>query len=333
MAQNARRAQRRTPGADGNDARALEERLCRFVETAVPNVFSRSVLPRFPFGEGLEDPAAGRQKQQDAMCREYRRRRPPKAHERADRVAFAHDRTLRAALSALILDCDELHLTGVRAGTGGREGMIAALMITGELIDRLPLPDRERRSLVEPLELAAQGLLLVMMGQIVPAFEPAKRSAGQKARAMRNREFRTRCVLATHALIKTNVAKSQALKKVFQRARPAATALGLNKLPNGRGFTVETLCNWYERDCAELSRWRRSGSWVDYYTSEVVQRLAHLDLTLASMRNDDVCTLDVASDVLLETPADVVKLFLAAVFLENVDRPLHMVRTRTSSPH
>ena len=191
-----------------------------------------------------------------------RRLRPPRAHEAAGRVAFAHDSEQANALRELVADVGRLATESARDGQGRRNGMIAALHIARQLLWRIP--GAGLVPIIATLEKLEQALADLDDGIVHSALKPPRRGPG-KPYDRRLEEFRRRCIIA--ALLGELAGDSDPIGQVVEAARDTAPVVGsfakeeggphevCDKSHPGRPvFSTETVRNWVDEFKTERNK-------------------------------------------------------------------------------
>jgi hypothetical protein len=183
----------------------------------------------------------------------------PRSGEVAANVSLVLKEWELESLEPTVADAHQIYVDGLRQGTGGREGMIAALNITLMLLNRGS--EGSLRFLMEPLAVLAGALRELGEGATHPALELRSRRKGRPAASPRSRkrEFISRCVWAADACEETGA--NQPSEQVFKAAKTAAKQF----------FSGAT----YKFSPEMVERWRKT------YAKEARERMAaNIDLVL-----------------------------------------------------
>ncbi len=206
--------------------------------------------------ERVEDYLAERNR----AVRHYETARAPNAHEEASKVVLANDPELHEAFCQVLNDLENLFARSLKTESGGREGMVAALGVTCELINRLTLSPKHKTEILGPLRALQGGLRALESGEQIPPLVPRPRQRGRPRKTDRAKEFRVRGILAVEAWATLENDKKKALRDVYREAKPTAEWLGISARG---GFDQKTIANWHQRHTTEWNEWRKAGKRQD----------------------------------------------------------------------
>lgn len=230
---------------------------------------SRSVIARRITDRRLDLPIMKKLAEQalainDLRRAEYERRRPPKSSEHSGRVIYIHDSSSREALQRAILGAGKLFDDGL-AADGGRDGILIALDIAAQLVQRLPLTSAEIDALVRPLLAARHRFDIGDVGHSTALPGTPRKGGRTPAKDPRNAlktKFELRCILALDAVERTeNKSEVLAAQQVFKEAKNTADWLGIagrqSRGTKEGGFRPVTIVNWRKRHTTTMNAWQR----------------------------------------------------------------------------
>ncbi len=201
----------------------------------------------------------------------YLKKRVPSPSARATRIVFGHDPKLKEALRTHILNIGENYRRSLPSDDGGRHWIVAALMVAGELLRRLPLDRTTKLCLIEPLAHLRDGLCQLSDGDVIPALVPAKHKDHRPKDSIAKVEFRVRCMMAVEALLaEDKISETEVYRKVYERSKSSAALLGIKGKITSGGFTEKTIAKWHEHHKGKWKKWLKSRDQIDEDESDAV---------------------------------------------------------------